>query len=181
MTAKDILLAKKRMMFIKGEDYNFLSYNIIVLLESLGCYDQKRSFIDHRKLSFLVDFVSQPSLAAIVVRRNRLGSSLGKRDLKSLYSAYADGESRKHFVERVLFSLNANKKISLIKAEGAQYANVWMNSAAVPEGFRQSDLFSLERDNIGRIREISAQVRTCGLSTFLANFFERQGVQVWRS
>lgn len=181
MTARDVLLAKKRMMFIKGEDYNFLSYNIIVLLESLACNEEKRSFTDHRKLSFLVDFVSQPSLASIVARRNRLSSALSRRDLKSLHAAYADGESRKHFVERVLYSLNANKKITLSKVEGAHYANLWINSTAVPEEFRRSELFALERDNIARIREISPQIRTCGLSALLANFFEKQGVQVWRS
>lgn len=181
MTARDVLLAKKRMMFIKGEDYNFLAYNILLLIYELGCSLPSKPFKDHRKLSFLIDFISQPELASIVARGQRLGGQLSKRDTKSLASAYADGESRKHFIERVLYSLASNGKIRLTKEENLQCASVSLIKGTIPDSFFADDVFDVERENIARIRSISPQIRTCGLGAFLERFFRNQGVQVWHS
>ena len=47
--------AKKRIMFIKGEDFNFLAYNILITLDSLKCHTAERAFVDHHKLRSYLD------------------------------------------------------------------------------------------------------------------------------
>ena len=50
--------AKKRMMFIQKEDYNFLAYNLLIFLNTLGCTDEGKKFRDFRKVAYLIDFIN---------------------------------------------------------------------------------------------------------------------------
>jgi hypothetical protein len=177
----DVLSAKKRIMFIKGEDFNFLAYNILILLDQLDCNSEAKAFRDHRKLAFLVDLVSQPSLTGIIERRFRLNRSLSKRDLHSLSSAYANGESRKHFVERVLYAMATRGIIQIKKPPTEVAANIVLVPENISDSFSSSELFELERLNIRRIRVISPQIRTTVFQTFMTRFFDEQGVRTWHT
>jgi len=56
--------AKKRMMFIQGEDYNFLAYTLLIFLNEMGCHSEKTKFKDFRKIAYLIDFISgSPNLS----------------------------------------------------------------------------------------------------------------------
>ena len=55
---KDKNFAKKRLMFIQKEDYNYLCYNLILLLDNLECNSEDQKFKDFRKVAYLIDFIS---------------------------------------------------------------------------------------------------------------------------
>ncbi len=85
-SAENSIAAKKRIMFIHGEDFNYLAYHVIVLLDTLKCDSASRPFKDHRKLAFLMDLVSSLHLAPMLVRRARLDSRLSTRDTRAIAS-----------------------------------------------------------------------------------------------
>ena len=58
MMIKSRKSAKKRMMFIQREDYNFLTYNFLILLNELNCVSEDKRFNDFRKIAYLVEFIS---------------------------------------------------------------------------------------------------------------------------
>ncbi|MDB5345775.1 MAG: hypothetical protein JWP89_4152 [Schlesneria sp.] len=181
MTDASTELAKKRIMFIKSEDFNFIAYNILVVLDVLKCDSSVRPFKDHRKLSFLVDFASSPVLAPMLERQLRLKSDLSRRDVHTLAVAYASGASRKHFVARIVNSLITKGFVEVRKGEHDLDLDVWIKREKVPETFISSDLYLLERENIKKVAAISSHIRTLTFPTFLDRFFERHGVTVWHS
>ena len=52
------LSVKKRIMFIKDEDYYFLTYHIFIILDWFNCYSKENLFVDCRKLPYLIYFLS---------------------------------------------------------------------------------------------------------------------------
>lgn len=181
MTDPSSAIARKRIMFIKGEDFNYISYNILIILDSLKCSSRDHAFRDHRKLSFLVDFASSATLASMLERQSRLQSSLSRRDLHSLAVAYSNGASRKHFVARIVNSLITKGFVGVSKGENELYLDMWVKQENVPASFFKSDLYLTERDNMKKIAKVSRHIRTLTFPTFLERFFECHGVTVWHS
>jgi hypothetical protein len=175
------LAAKKRIMFIKGEDYNYLAYHILIVLDELNCASPERPFRDHRKLAFMTDFVSSQSLANILVRCHRLKSLPSKRDAHSLASAYANGATRKHLITRVISSLERREVVSVAQGDKDLELNVWLNRSNVPESFLASDIYAVERANITLLRGVSPHLRTLNFDTFLQRFFGDCGVHTWHT
>ena len=50
MMIKNKGFAKKRLMFIQKEDYNFLTYNFLILLKELDCINYQKRFTDFRRI-----------------------------------------------------------------------------------------------------------------------------------
>ncbi|QDU26279.1 hypothetical protein ETAA8_13560 [Anatilimnocola aggregata] len=175
------LATKKRMMFIKGEDFNFLTYNVLIVLDAFKCHSESVTFEGHQKLSYLIDLVSSPGLAQIIDRYHRLGSRLNKRDIHSLSVAYANGASRKHFVARVIHSLATRGLISVRQGKQSVGLDLWLNLESIPATFLSSELYTPERDNIVLLRKCSSRLRTLTFDTFIEKFFGEQGVRLWHT
>jgi hypothetical protein len=181
-TAEESIAAKKRIMFIKGEDFNYIAYHILVVLDSLNCYSEANVFRDHRKLAYLTDLVSSQSLARMLVRRNRLDSKLSQRDAHSLQTAYANGISRQHLVSRVIASLVSRGILSVKQGEkDSLELDVWLNKNKLPKSFLESDLYATERENLRLLLSISNRLRTVMFPTFLERYFSDHGVHTWHS
>lgn len=180
-TSDQQMAAKKRIMFIKGEDFNYLAYNILICLDALRCHSQDRPFQDHRKLAFLVDLISSPNLAPLLERTTRLKAKLSKKDLHALATAYSSGASRKHFVVRIIHSLATRGYLTIAKGEHDLQLDVWLIQSAIPSSFLTSEVYRQERDNIALLQKVSRFVRTMTFSTFLERFYRDHGVQVWHS
>ena len=181
MSPSESLAAKKRIMFIKGDDFNYLTYNILITLDALKCHSHERAFKDHHKLGFLIDLVSSPSLASMLTRKIRVHGSLSRRDLHSLSTAYSNGASRQHFVARIVSSLTARRLIAVEKGEHDLDLNVWLNLTTIPPTFLASGLYKAERDNLKRLTLISKVLRTLTCRTFLERYYADHGVLVWHS
>lgn len=178
---QESLAAKKRIMFIKGEDFNYLTYNILILLDSLRCHDQQKAFKDHHKIAYLIDLVSSPVLASILSRKGRLQTRLSMRDQHILATAYSNGASRQHFVARTINSLVTRGLVSVSQGQHQLDLDVWVNARELPSTFLSSELYDQERVNIELLKTISTQLRILNLKTFLTRFYGEQGVQVWHS
>lgn len=179
--AEDSTAVKKRIMFIQGEDFNYLAYHVLIILDALKCNSANKPLKDHRKLAFMIDIVSSPTLAPMLARRARLDSRLSVRDLHSLAIAYSNGASRKHLVTRIVSSLVTRGLLAVQKADRDLELNVWLNREKIPQAFLTSDLYKNERDNLKLLQGISSQLRALTLETFLKKFFDENGVQTWHS
>lgn len=181
MTTESQRAAKRRIMFIKGEDFNFIAYNILVILMELECVNDSKQFIDHRKLSFLIDLVTVPQLASVMTTRAAMGEALGDRDLHSLSVSYSKGESRKHLVARTMLSLHTVGYIGLSKNNSDIGLNSWAVMDKIPPEFSASKLYDTERQRVEQLKSISRLLRSIKLSTFLEKFYANLGVHVWHT
>lgn len=64
----DRLAIKKKIMFIKEEDYYFLTYNLLILLDVFKCHNEKTGFKFYQKIAYLIDFISYTHIAYSCVK-----------------------------------------------------------------------------------------------------------------
>lgn len=162
---------KKRMMFIKGEDYNFLSYNIFIILNGLGCINKNRSLKDHRKLSFLVDFVSNDKLIDIIEHYiKKPDTSVNRLDRDLLNQSYTNSLLRIKTINQLVFTL-INENYLFITGRKLDKLDISLNKKNISKDFFKNDLFSIERNNIDRLKKIIGRITIKDITTILESLY----------
>ena len=172
---------KKRMMYTKGDDFYFLTYNLLVLASELKCTSEQKKFVDHRKAAFLVGFVSNPWSSRLVLQTrqsNRLPSNSDRADLAKIY---ADGSARIHLLTRLLFASERKGIVSLYPGTRGHSIDFSVNMETLPNAFLTNPIFEMEKTNISLIRKVMSTIRTAKFDTFLQRFFVDNGVQTWHA
>lgn len=173
--------SRRRLMFIGGEDFNFLTYNMLVVLDELKCRSESIPFFDHRKLAFLIDFVSSPNVAEILGRRSNNQAPLSKQDVHTLTTAYAKGVTRQPLVARVTHALQKRNLLVTEVDQEHSISRLWLNKPEINPAFFKGELFALERTNFRSIRPLCSRLRTVKFETFIDRFFGDLGVLTWHS
>ncbi|MFP8487642.1 hypothetical protein ACKGJO_00945 [Gracilimonas sp. Q87] len=171
---------KRRLMFIKGEDYYFITYNIIILLKELNCIsDKNRYFQDVRKLSFLIEFVSDESLT-ILLEKYEGKNDLNQVDKSRLNRAYSNGLLRLEGLNRLLFSLEKNGLIKLRQNKSRTALDITLSNSPKLKWFFNEEAFELEKENADKLRSEIKYLTRLKLENVLVNVFNNYGVSTWQ-
>ena len=181
MNTEETTRLKKRMMFAKGDDFYFIAYNILLLLSDLGCDSANKVFKDYRKLSFLVDFISDPLLVGIVAESREAGVLPSSTDKHELSLAYSRGASRQHLVMRLICALETRGLLGIERGNQREGFDVFLHKDRLPGDFLNDELYEAERANIQTLRQLYPQVRMMKLTTLLQQLFTANGVEVWHA
>lgn len=168
--------AKKSLMFSKGDDLYFLSYNILLILQGLKCICGKKVFRDYRKLAFLVDFVANRNLAATLTQNGRM---LNEIDRELFTRAYAEGLLRLNQIIRLLFTLEKQGIVSLTRDGEKNVIDVCLKPTDQLQSFFDKSLFQAELRNLEIIRQAVSHLNTLSLETLLIRLFEKHGIKTW--
>lgn len=171
---------KKRLMFVNNEDFYFLVYNIVILLNELGCIENT-TFVDHRKLAFLVDFVANPALINILINQIGRNKPLNPRDKQQLIQAYSNGAERINIVTRLVYALQTKKIFNIYADSNKQFVRISLNKETIPSVFIQNDIYKLERLNVKKMLTYVSRIRTLNFRTMLVKLFENNGVSIWHA
>ena len=152
--------AKKRMMFVQNDDYNFLSYITILILQYFSCTKKKTVFVDYRKIAFIANIIFYKNKDDW----NQIYYS-SQTTLKSLFSIIQLLE------KKGILNLESNEKLKTI--------DLWLNKYSIGDTFSEGNLFKYELDEIKKIHSDISRTRTLKLKTFLDRVFEQHGVTVW--
>lgn len=170
---------KKRLMFVKGEDYYYLTYNIFFILHNLGCYScDNRKFRDYRKLAFLIEYISDYNLINILENRNH-GQSLNAIDKELLTRTYTSGMIRQGQLIRLLFTLEKKNFIVLEKDGGQNTVNICLSKEGIPEDLFNSDIFKPETSNMKTLKKHISRLNQLTLETLLSKLFDNYGIKRW--
>jgi hypothetical protein len=169
---------KRPLYFISGEDFYFVAYSILLVLEFLGG-SQKR-VKDHRKLTYLIQFVSDSRLIDILSRsqQNIIASPL---DRELLFSSFTNAELHKHEVYKILFSLERRGYISIQRTDVAEILDVTLVSGSLPKGFFGGDHFDNERKNADELKKLVPKISMLTFDSLLKRVYADRGVRVWAS
>lgn len=170
---------KKRMMYSKGDDFYFLTYNLLVLASELNCFSQDKLFVDHRKAAFLVSFVSNPWLSQLVLRCKETKRTPSNADRSELAKVYADGSARIHLMTRLLFASERKGLLTLYPSKRQQSIDFSINPNSLPENFLGNPIFDVEKSNVKLLRKLMPQLRKGTLSNILERLFVSNEVQTW--
>jgi len=152
--------AKKRMMFVQNNDFNFLCYMVLLTLEKFSCSSKKSLFVDYRKIAFISN---------IVFWKN-------KTDWDKIY--YESQISIKT-LDMIIQSLEKKGVINVKINEKRKTVDIWLADRTLSKIFVDDTMFAYELEELDKIKKIDNRLRTSKLSTFLDKQFSLHGVKVW--
>lgn len=170
---------KKKLMFIKGEDFYFLTYNSILMLHMLGCYCGSRKFTDYRKLAFLIEFVADYNLTNIVKSNSRNHKLLNSVDRELLMRTYSNGMVRLNQLIRLFFTLEKKGLITLEKNNNKNVVDICLNDVSEISALLDDSLFELEMQNIAHLKTTIQRLNSLSLETMLKRLFDDYGISRW--
>ena len=163
-------------MFIKGEDYNFLTYNIFIILSGLGCVKGGSSLKDHRKLSFLIDFISNDSLIDIIEQNiDDAHFKINEVDRDLLNQSYTNSLLRVKIINQLVFTLT-NENFIQVTGKKLDKLNITLNKESVSKEFLKGDMFKIERDNLNRLKGLVQRMSIKDISNILTSLYYNHGV-----
>lgn len=171
---------KKRLMFVKGEDYYFITYNMILLLNELKCWKSKdRVLQDVKKIAFLIDFVADENLALIIEKYDDK-NDINRFDRNRLGKVYTNGMLRLEGMNRLLYSLEKNKIVQLTKNDTRNVLNISLVDDERLKRFAKQASFLLERNNAKVIKRRVSYLTSSTFETTLNKLFTNYGVSTWQ-
>lgn len=171
---------KKRILFDKDKDACFLTYNILIILDFLGCYNFENGFVDYRKLSYLIDFVSSDILTNIIVK---FAPPTTKEKIQ-LRNSYINASSRQNRIYLVLQALQQKGIINLIFDKKDVFKNklfIKETKKDLVESIINKKYFKYEYENLKKFQDAKSikGIRTYKFTTLLKQIYENNGVKVW--
>ncbi|MFY0684041.1 MAG: hypothetical protein JXR20_05770 [Balneola sp.] len=171
---------KKRLMFVKGEDYYFITYNLLLLLNELKCWKSRNKVLqDVRKISFLIDFVADENLC-FIIEKYEDRNDINKFDRAKLSKIYTNGLLRLEGLNRLLFSLEKNKMIELTKNKSRNAIDISLLDNEKLKRFIKQSSFTVERENAIILRKNIGHLTSSTFETTLNKLFTNYGVSTWQ-
>lgn len=167
---------KRPLYFISGEDFYFIAYSILLSLEMFG--GAAKRIKDHRKIAYLIQFVSDSRLVDILDRTQGLRSA-NPVDRELLFSSYTNAELHKREVYKILFSLRHKGFVSIERTDMAEILDVSLVASALPQDFLHSEYFEKERANAVQLKQIVQRISMLTFDTLLERLYKDRGVRVW--
>lgn len=168
--------AKKRLMFITGEDFYFLTYNILLLLKALNC-DGKRQFKDHRKLAYLIDFVANENLIDIVETYSKYPNrKMNSFDKELLIQAWSNGLVREKLINRLLQALEKKGLIGINRRNNKTFLDVWYMPNETTKKFFKEGIFEIENNNAKKLTKVIKRLSNSTFEKTIEKLFTQFGI-----
>lgn len=159
--------AKKRLMFIQKEDYNFLAYSTIILLKFLDCTTEAKRFRDFRKIAYLVDFVNE-------------GGEPSAFEEKRLADIYNKAQIKKKLLHHLIIVLKNRELISVSVNKTSKTIDLWLNGNAIPKDFFDTKIFDNEIENVAELQKsLTTRVRSMTIKNLVEKIFNDNNILTW--
>jgi hypothetical protein len=168
---------KKGLMYLTGEDFYFFAYAILLILDCLQCHSG-RVFKDHRKLAFLIEFVTSSDLRRIV-GRHRQRAVENRFDREYLFDSYARGIIKRGEVLKLLLTMERRGLVSLTRGSSTDAVDVMLRCEQIPESFFDKELFKEEYANCFSLKADIPRLSVLTLDGMLTRIYDVRGIKRW--
>ncbi|MCD8411234.1 hypothetical protein [Tenacibaculum finnmarkense] len=158
--------AKKRLMYIQKEDYNYLTYNLLLVLKQLKANSIKSSFKDFRKIAYLVDFINT----------NPKFNSYDKSELSQIYF---NAHLKKTIISHLLIILRNRKFIGMSINYTHQSFDIWIIEENIPKDFFDKNFFEFEINNIQSLQSEISRLKVITVKTMVDIIFKKNKIITW--
>lgn len=166
--------AKRRLMFVPGEDFYFLGYTVLLLLEAFGCRSPERSFQDPQKIAFLADFVGSDADLRLALASAPLTQPARKR----LALLFDRALARRAPLERLLSALERASLVSFTRSDEGE-EGIYLRTSTSTRALLDASIYEGERMRISQLRRDFKFLRTMTRLTMKERLFGAHGVQTW--
>jgi hypothetical protein len=163
---KNKKFAKKRMMFIQREDYNFLTYNFLLLLKELKCISYEKRFHDFRRVAYLIELISN-------------NINIDDYNEIELSNIYLRAQLKKKLLSHLMITLKNKDYLEISLNTTHKTLDVWLNSEKIPDDFFDKNYFENEIKNITTIKKLARVTAKQKLKTMIDKIYSDRGVLTW--
>ena len=158
--------AKKRLMYIQKEDYNFLAYNILLVLKQFNAISEHSSFKDFRKIAYLVHFIN-------------LNPEFNSYDQNELAKIYSQAQLKKQLISHLLIILRNRKFIDMSINHIHQSFDIWINEDNIPKDFFDIQFFENEISNIQKLQSSISRLKGITVKKMVDTIFTKNNIITW--
>lgn len=169
---------KRPLFFISGEDFYFVAYSILLVLEYLG--GSARRVKDHRKIAYLIQFLDDSRLIDLLERTQGTGVA-NAADRELLFSSYTNAELHKREVFKIIFSMERRGFLQMRRTNNPEILDITLVGEEIPQGFFENDSFADEKANANRLKKLYPRLSLLTFESLLDRIYEDRGVRVWAS
>lgn len=169
---------KRPLFFISGEDFYFLAYSILLVLEYLGGTAKRVN--DHRKIAYLVQFLGDSRLIDLLERTQGVCVA-NAADRELLFSSYANSELHKREVFKIIFAMERRGLLRMQRGDSTEILDIALIGDGIPQGFFGNDSFAEERANAGKLKKLVPRLSLLTFESLLDRLYRDRGVRVWAS
>ena len=159
-------IAKKRLMFIQKEDYNFLTYNLLLLLKILQANSKESRFQDFRKIAYLIHFVSTQSNF----------NNLSKQELAIIYTK---SHLKKQLLSHLVLILKNRNYLGVEVNSVRGTLDIWIKEENISSDFFEGNIFEKEIKNILEIKKSLPRLKILLLKNVVDSIFTKNNVITW--
>jgi len=170
---------KRRLVYNKSEDLNFIAYNVLLLLHHLNCTNSQRKFNDYRKLVFLISIISDDKKTSILTDYYKEGIIANKNIRTVINRLYYDSIEHLTLIRYLLVILEKKGVVKLVMESNK--TNVFIENSRDFLIFFEDERFIKEKRRIEKIQQKIPRIRSINYMTFIENFFKRNGVAIWEN
>lgn len=167
---------KRRLNFISGEDFYFLTYELLILIDILN--SAAGVFKDHRKLAYLIELAGDENIIRIL-ERYQDRKIVNADDREKLFATFANGEMHKREIYKLMFALERRGYLQLKRAAMPEVLDVEIIRSALPLDFLKNAVFKEDRDRATRLKKVAPRLSSISMETFLEKIYGNRGVNVW--
>lgn len=168
--------SKKRMMYLVEEDFYFLTYNAILILNFFKCVSAESAFKDYRKIAYLIDFVANKNLSNCLAISG--SSNVTVKDM--LVQSYAVSVARSALLDRIAYALEKRGILTIIADEEKRRVDWVLNIGNLPKDYFSNSFFKTEEENLLILKKHFSTVRTATLKATLKKLYHNHGVSTWQ-
>ena len=158
--------ARKRIMFIQKEDYNYLIYNLLLVLNYLECTEESKAFKDFRRIAYILDFLGSTK-------------SMNEYTQEELGNIYIKAQLKKKLLSHVLIILKNKGYIEISPNSRNSIFDIWINKHNIPNNFWNDELFKIELCRLNEIKKILTRFRVGTIKTLAERMFKNKNVIIW--
>lgn len=167
---------KRRLNFISGEDFYFLTYELLLIIDLLTTANGK--FRDHRKLSHLVQLAGDENVVRILKRyEDRLINNA--EDREKLFVTFTNGELNKREIFKLVLALERRGLLRVERTATPEVLDVQLNRSELPTDFLSNEIFKTDRAIISDLKKVIPRLSRLTMDTFLHKVYGSRGVNVW--
>ena len=158
--------AKKRLMFIQQEDYNYLIYNLIIVLLVYECNNSNSVFKDYRKIAYLIEIMG-------------IEKKLEDFSQDELGDIYSRAQIKKVLLSHVLVILYRKEIINISMNTVHLSFDIWINEDKVLSYFKNNEMFVTEIKQLKEIKRTFSRIRTSTIKTMVDTLFTNKNIITW--
>ncbi|MGR9047563.1 hypothetical protein ACQ4XT_02770 [Halobacillus faecis] len=170
---------KKKIMFSRDEDYYFITYNLLIILNTLDCTSSKTKWTDYTKLIYLIPLVADSKLLATYIKYLKTNKSPSKEDYEVMKETYIKSRLKLNLITSIIFTLESEDLIGLIKNNKRHTIDIWLNKDKISKELLKSSLFDIEINNAKKLKTEIKRLKSLGIKTLLERLYTNNGVRVW--